>query len=266
MRWDVCEGRELSRSDMSPNPLGFLDRLRAHGYHPRSNKHSNVLAEMIVQDLVAHCPKIHEKAAAGRIVYDVNFVLRAGTADWNVDLVLGPPEFGVGEPDPGVSILKRSPSTVEVAIEIKSVMTEHRKAIKNRKRDLEAHHEHVHHYSNAAVAAGALVVNASKTFKSPLRPGTTVHRDPLKLVEHCVDEMRAISVRGVREDLGSRHAVLSSWSTTMSVLHTPNISHDSQPWWEIHSTTTPLFRQSARTIPIGFDSGAGVIARWLAAQ
>jgi len=182
---------------MSPNPLGFLDHLRAHGYHPRSNKHSNVLAEMIVQDLVAHCPKIHEKAAAGRIVYDVNFVLRAGTAaDWNVDLVLGPPEFGVGEPDPGVSILKRSPSTVEVAIEIKSVMTEHRKAIKNRKRDLEAHHEHVHHYSNAAVAAGALVVNASKTFKSPLRPGTTVHRDPLKLVEHCVDEMRAIAVRG----------------------------------------------------------------------
>jgi hypothetical protein len=181
---------------MSPNPLGFLDHLRTHGYHPRSDKHSNVLAELIVQDLVAHCPKVREKAAIGRIVYDVNFDLRAGTAGWNVDLVLGPPEFGVGAPDSSVPILKRSPSTIEIAVEIKSVMTEHRKAIKNRKRDLEAHHEHVHHYSDAAIAAGVLVVNASETFKSPLRAGPTIHRDPLKLVQHCVDEMRAISVRG----------------------------------------------------------------------
>src|SRR5207247_6781031 len=96
------------------------------------------------------------------------FDLRAGTADWNVDLVLGPPEFGVDAPDSSIPILKRSPSTIEIAIEIKSVMTEHRKAIKNRKRDLEAHHEHVHHYSDAAIAAGLLVVSASELCKSRL--------------------------------------------------------------------------------------------------
>ena len=29
---------------MSPNPLSFLEHLRAQGYHPRSDKHSNELA------------------------------------------------------------------------------------------------------------------------------------------------------------------------------------------------------------------------------
>jgi hypothetical protein len=57
---------------------------------------------------------------------------------------------------------------IEVAIEIKSIMTEHHNA-KNRKRDLEAHHEHVHNYSNRAIACGVFVINAATSFQSPLR-------------------------------------------------------------------------------------------------
>lgn len=181
---------------MSPNPASFLLHLRESGYHSRSNKHSNALAEGIVADLAAHCPAILEAAGRGRLVYDLNFTLRAGTADWNVDLVLGEPQLGAEPNAATAGIPLATPSAVHIAIELKSVMTEHKKAVKNRKRDLEAHHEHVHNYSNAAIAGGVLVINAAPTFQSPLRPAITTHRDPDRLVEHCVNELRAVAVRG----------------------------------------------------------------------
>lgn len=39
---------------MSPNPATFLTHLRDHGYHSRSDKHSNALSDAIVHDLVAY--------------------------------------------------------------------------------------------------------------------------------------------------------------------------------------------------------------------
>jgi hypothetical protein len=180
---------------MSPPPIAFIQHFCEVGYHPRSDKHSNVLSQAIVDDLVQHCAKVRGKAAEGQLVYDLNFTLRAGTADWNVDLVLGPPALGTPAPTDKL-ISRQPPSNVEIAIEIKSVMTEHRKAVKNRKRDLEAHHEHVHNYNANAVAGGVLVINAAATFRSPLRPEPTVHRNPEPLVQHCIDQLRAVSVRG----------------------------------------------------------------------
>ena len=180
---------------MSPNPETFLQHLRASGYHSRSNKHSNALAEAIVTDLVASCPAMTEKARRGLLVYDLNFTIKAGTSDWNVDLVLGAPPPPPQPPGNGGAIRRAAPSSVEVAIEIKSVMTEHRKAVKNRKRDLEAHHEHVHRYNNQTIAAGVLVVNQSATFKSPLRSEVTRHKNPGVLVEHCVLQARSITSR-----------------------------------------------------------------------
>ncbi len=47
-------------------------------------------------------------------------------------------------------------------------MTKHSGARKNRKRDLEAHHQHVHAYSEATIAASISLVNASDTFQSSL--------------------------------------------------------------------------------------------------
>ena len=181
---------------MPPAPDAFIRHLCAVGYHPRSDKHSNVLAQAIVDDLVQYCSRIGERARAGQIVYDLNFQLRAGTADWNVDLVLGSPALGAGPPAATEVIARACPATVQIAIELKAVMTEHRKAVKNRKRDLEAHHEHVHNYNNQTVAGGVLIINAAKTFRSPLRDGVTTHRDPGKLVAHCINELRSVATRG----------------------------------------------------------------------
>ncbi|MBC7834771.1 MAG: hypothetical protein H7Y88_06680 [Phycisphaerales bacterium] len=172
-------------------PEALIEHFRACGYHPRSDKHSNCLAEAIVADLRRHCPRIREKLDAGSLVYDLNFTILAGQAEWNVDLVFGPPALSASPATP-----RQAPSRIEVAVEIKAVMTEHRKAAKNRKRDLEAHHEHVHNYDNLAIAGGVLLINAAPTFRSPLRPAPTEHKNPLRLVEHCVEELRRVAVRG----------------------------------------------------------------------
>jgi hypothetical protein len=181
---------------MSPNPESFLSHLRAEGYHPRSNKHSNALAVAIVNDLLQYCPKLASKAAAGQIVYDLNFTIISGTAEWNVDLVLGTAPPNTLPPVLPARIVQTHPVLVQVAIEIKTVMTEHRKAVKNRKRDFDAHHAHVHLYNQNAIAGGVIVINASDQFRSPLRQEDTVHHNPQKLVTHCINEIRSITSSG----------------------------------------------------------------------
>lgn len=185
-----------------PNPAPFLEHLRTAGYHPRSDKHSNALGLCVVRDLVEHCPAVRRRAEAGDLVYSLNFPLLSGTAEWNVDLVLGQPAMGSTTRPKSGEIARTVPSTVQVAIEFKAVMTEHRKAVKNRKRDFESHHDHVHRYDDRAIAGGLLVINASPIFKSPLRPETTVHRHPIRLVTHCVGEMRAVAVRSRPGEVG----------------------------------------------------------------
>jgi len=180
-----------------PLPESFIQHLREFGYHPRSDKHSNALAVAIVEDLVETCRSIAADAREGRLVYDLNMDLRFGTATWNVDLVLGTPASPVDTA--GARIVRATPSTVRVAIEIKGVMTEHRKAVKNRKRDFEAHHEHVHNYNRRAIAGGVMVINGALTFASPLRREQTSHGTPQavsRLVEHCLTEMRNVTESG----------------------------------------------------------------------
>jgi hypothetical protein len=130
-------------------------------------------------------------------------VLRHKTSDWNVDLVIGTPATA-GNPS-GAPIHRATPTTVLVAIEIKSVMTEHRKAVKNRKRDFEAHHEHVHNYNGKTIAGAVMVVNSALNFRSPLRPATTLHGtrpQVIRLVEQCVTEMRNVTESGGTSDYG----------------------------------------------------------------
>lgn len=180
---------------MPPNPGNFLEHLRQLGYHPRSDKHSNCLSCCLVADLLAHCPAVRRHAAEGELVFDLNFTLHTGTAEWNVDLVLGEPAPAERCVIPDGEMRRATPSTVRVAVEHKAVMTEHHKAVKNRKRDFEAHHDRVHRYSTSAIAGGILIVNGASAFRSPLRSEVTEHRAPVELVAHCVDQMRAVSER-----------------------------------------------------------------------
>ncbi|MGH7424921.1 MAG: hypothetical protein ACREJP_01985, partial [Candidatus Methylomirabilales bacterium] len=165
------------------------------------NKHSNTLAAIIVGDLLTTCEPMRSKATAGRLVYDVNAKLHFGTSLWNIDLAMGPPAGPVVVPEAGID--EAPPSTFEIAIEIKGVMTEHRKAVKNRKRDFEAHHQHDHNYSNRAIAGVVMVINAAPRFQSPLvLDRVTEHKNPTALVAHCMNEMRAVTTRSEVEGRG----------------------------------------------------------------
>ena len=59
------------------------------------------------------------------------------------------------------------------------------------------------------MAGGVLIINAAKTFRSPLRDEVTVHRDPEKLVAHCINELRSVATRA-DEALRDVFAVLNS--------------------------------------------------------
>lgn len=185
-------------------PALLLQHLQREGYHSRSDKHSKALAEAIVHDLMARCLQIREEALSRRLVFQHNHDLTFGHATWNTDLAIGPPSpddvpLGASEVS---GMVRATPATVRIAVEAKAVMTEHRKAIKNRKRDLEAHHAHVHDYDPAAIAAGIIAINASPTFKSPLRLGLTEHRNVMALVGHCIREVNSITMAGGNHPAG----------------------------------------------------------------
>ncbi len=186
-------------------PQSFLDHLRTQGYHPRSDKHSKAIAVAMVEDLMAYCAEIAEEAAKERLVFNFNEDLIFGHTEWNTDLAIGPPPPGPVKGKGVVAgMIRATPATVRIAVEAKSVMTEHHKAVKNRKRDLEAHHAHVHDYDVSAIAGGIVVLNAAPTFVSPTRGGVevTTHNNPDALIAHCINEVNNITMAGGTRAVG----------------------------------------------------------------
>lgn len=178
-----------------PAPDRFADYLLANPYHPRSNRHSNALLELLLHDLVASCPQFREDARARRIVYELNRKVRVGPSEWNVDLVVGPPSA----PQPAVGgkrpLVRLQPTNFRIACEAKSIMTEHRKAQRNRLRDLDALHQFMHRYDQNTIVAAITVVNIADSFRSPLRPEVTAHRKPAELVASAIGLLRTLPIR-----------------------------------------------------------------------
>lgn len=67
-------------------PARFVDYLRQHGYHPRSNAHGKALCDFVLEDLLEACPRIQEHAAGNVLVYDLNRKIIVGSSEWNIDL------------------------------------------------------------------------------------------------------------------------------------------------------------------------------------
>lgn len=181
-------------------PDAFLQHLRERGYDPRSNKHSNALAEAIIADLVSTCATIHRAAAAGDLVYDVNFTIRVGRSDWNIDLVLGQPP---PPPQPEAEGIRRATqSSVQIAIEMKSIMTAHRNNAKNRRRDLQTFSDHGHGYDRRTIVGGLTVANISPILQLPRKTTVNRHLNVERDVAHCLDEIRDIDLRSTEQASG----------------------------------------------------------------
>lgn len=192
--------------------------LTKEGYHPRTSKHSDFQSLIIIRDLVAQCPLIARRAASGEIVAKLRHHQQVGHADWVIDIAMGtsagvpkPPDL---ETEPGFTPITMAPPVIiQIAIELKSIWTEHGKARLNRLRDFNSFHGYAHQYSQSTVAAAFLVVNSAERFWSPLRDKNdiTVHGTPKKgprqLVKETVDRFRSIHLRGGSADAPGLEAI-----------------------------------------------------------
>jgi hypothetical protein len=183
----------------------FAAYLSDTGYDPRSSRHSDFLSEIIVRDLVGSCPLIAERAASGRIVARLRHHQQIGQDDWVIDIAIGTCAGAPTPPsDPG-SIRMSSPIIIQIAIELKSVLTEHGKARRNRLRDFGAFHGHGHTYDPRTVVAALLVINSSDLFYSPLNRGktsraelnnhTTSRRTARQLATESINLFRSLHLR-----------------------------------------------------------------------
>lgn len=198
-------------------PQLLADALSTYGYHPRSNKHSNALCHAIVADLLDSCPAFARDAATGKIVRALNHDVNVGNSRWNIDLAVGPPAGTAKSPAPNTPFALGVPSTIQIAIEAKSILTEHRKAMRNRQRDLLSYQSYMHRFFPDSVIAGVGVFNISNRFFSPLRNVKTTcpncghvfqpmsltnHADPKSLVTSAISLFRDLSLRSRTSEVG----------------------------------------------------------------
>lgn len=184
--------------------------MAATGYHPRTSKHSDNQSLVIIRDLLAACPLLGQRAATGEIVTKLRHHQQVGYNDWVIDIAIGTPAGPATPPQTGDLVRQTAPALIQIAIELKSIWTEHGKARKNRLRDFNAFHAYARQYDPKTVAAAFLVVNAAELFLSPLniearnREPISWHRQRGKntqqLVKETIDIFRSIHLRNRSTD------------------------------------------------------------------
>lgn len=196
----------------------LVEHISAEGYHPRTSKHSDFQSLIIIRDLVRHCPLIAERAAAGEIVAKLRHHQQVGFADWVIDIAIGTSSTEAGnrnllDQTSAGQIGMAPPVMIEIAIELKSIWTEHGKARLNRLRDFNSFHGYAHQYNPKTVAGAYLVVNSSEIFWSPLREqdDITEHNSKSKtarqIARETVDKFRSINLRNSETDAGGIEAL-----------------------------------------------------------
>lgn len=170
--------------------------LSANQYHPRSPAHGSASCLFFLEDLATESDAFLDAAQSGTIVYQEDFTVGEGQSRWNVDLVIGPPAVdSVQVPaDEEVPIAEAEPDEIWLAIDAKSVMTEHGKARRNRQRDINSFADIMHSHYPGSITGGILLINMADRFRSPLRDeGDITDHDRIEqLVEETVEIFRSI--------------------------------------------------------------------------
>jgi len=173
----------------------IVEWLSENEYHPRSPAHGSASCMFLLDDLLHESEKFREAAADGEIVYQEDYTVGEGPSRWNTDLVVGPPMDEVQSSLGGNGdIQEAEPERIWLAIDAKSVMTEHQKARKNRQRDINSFADIMHRHHPGAVTGGLLLINMASEFRSPLRDegDITSHDDVENLVQETVEMFRDI--------------------------------------------------------------------------
>jgi len=175
----------------------IVEWLEENGYHPRSPAHGSAACQFFLADLIEHSEVFREAARSGKIVYQEDFTVGEGQDRWNVDLVIGPSTKDTVETpvDDVIPIAESEPERVWLAVDAKSVMTEHGKARRNRQRDINSFADIMHSHHPGSVTGGIILLNMSDRFRSPLRDegDITKHDRIEELVRETVDIFRTIN-------------------------------------------------------------------------
>jgi hypothetical protein len=168
--------------------------LQENEYHPRSPKHGSASCLFFLDDLVYESDRFRTAAQNGEIVYTEDYTVGEGQLRWNVDLVIGPPKGELKDRVGDRVIAEGEPAEVWLAIDAKSVMTEHGKARRNRQRDINSFADIMYHHFPGSVTGGLLLINMTDRFRSPLREkgDITDHDNIERLVEETVEIFRNI--------------------------------------------------------------------------
>jgi hypothetical protein len=196
----------------------IVAEVAATAYHPRTSKHSDNQSLVIVRDLLANCPLLSERARTGEIVAKLRHHQQVGHNDWVIDIAIGSAAGLPHPPENGELIHMTRPALIQIALELKSIWTEHGKARKNRLRDFNAFHSYARQYNPKTVAAAFLVVNASELFLSPLNLESRSRREPvtwhrqrakstIQLVKETIDIFRSVHLRNSVEDVEGLEAL-----------------------------------------------------------
>lgn len=172
----------------------IVEWLQEHGYHPRSDKHGDAVCRYLLDDLLYESEQLRQAAESGQVVYQTNYTVGSGALRWNVDLVLGPPTGGIQTEIGDSTIAEGEPATIWLAVDAKSIMTEHGKARRNRQRDINSFADIMYYHYEDAVTGGHLLINTAERFRSPLRDedDITEHDNIERLVEETVELFREI--------------------------------------------------------------------------
>lgn len=165
-------------------------------YHPRSDTHGGAQCRYFLDDLLYVSDTIKDAAQSCDIVFEEDIEVGEGGLSWNTDLVIGPPKEAVRVPLDGErKIARTEPEEIWLAVDAKSIMTEHQKARRNRQRDINSFADIMHHHHERALTAGILLVNLVETFDSPLRDpdDITSHVHIDRIVEEIVDMFDSIN-------------------------------------------------------------------------
>ena len=142
------------------------------------------MCSFLLRDLFDNCDAFRALVGERNAVYQTNYTVGRDTPSrWTIDLVVGPGKDRLVS----ASMTPRDePIHVWAAIDAKAIMTEHGKARRNRQRDLNSMAEIMHRRTPRPITAAFVVINASPTFRSPLRTDTTQHRNISRIVEETI--------------------------------------------------------------------------------
>lgn len=171
--------------------------LQRNEYHPRSPKHGSASCLYLLDDLLHESEAFAEAVRNGELVYQEDYTVGTGDSKWNTDLVVGPPADGSSTQqglDGERPINEGDLDEIWLAIDAKSVMTEHSKARRNRQRDINSFADTMHRHYPGVVTGGVLLINMAEQFRSPLRDeGDITHHDRIEsIVSETVDIFRDI--------------------------------------------------------------------------